>query len=261
MGQDRTGKNVPVRSTTQSFLNRAHRLIGSKRRRTRATRPTGAGVERASEMNFFENARQAKLVRHLEKQENLTRFVGYFLDRTSVCESSDGRVRHGTLLARSPASPVARALIASANELKALHISLEVAFARLEPVELMADWVALGRAEPGHHPTVLLRRAANPALLEAHEQLVLGLNMTWTGDCMRREPETRDAYEMFDTFHAEAAARSSQSFRALWNASLPLPPALAGYVAASELTPGSGPTAGLADVPQLPAKPSVLTRH
>jgi hypothetical protein len=212
-------------------------------------------------MNFFDNARQAKLVRHLEKQENLTRFIGYFLDRTSVCESTDGRVRHGTLLARSPASPVARALVACANELKSLHISLEVAFARLEPAEPMADWVTLSRTEPGRHPTVLLRWAARPALLEAHEQLVLGLNMSWTGDCMRREPETRDAYEMFDTFHTEAAARSTQSFRALWNNCKPLPAAVAGYVGASELAPSTGPTAGLSDVAQLPAKPSILTRH
>lgn len=211
-------------------------------------------------MNFFENARQAKLVRHLEKQENLTRFVGYYLDRTSVTEGPDGRVRHGSLIARSPSSPVARAILASANELKSLHISLEVAFAKLEPAELMADWIALGRAEPGHHPTVLFRWAARAPLLEAHEQLVLGLNMSWTGDCMRREPETRDAYELFDTFHQDSAARASQSFRAIWNACQPLPSAIAGLAVSSE-TMAAGPSAGLADMPTQPLKPTILTRH
>ena len=211
-------------------------------------------------MNFFENARQAKLVRHLEKQENLTRFVGYYLDRTSVTESTDGRVRHGSLIARSPSSPVARALLASANELKSLHISLEVAFARLEPAELMADWIALGRAEPGHHPTVLFRWASRAPLLEAHEQLVLGLNMSWTGDCMRREPETRDAYELFDTFHAESAARATQSFRAIWNACQPLPASMQRLEVANEQMP-AGPSAGLSEVATLPPKPTILTRH
>ena len=211
-------------------------------------------------MNFFENARQAKLVRHLEKQENLTRFVGYYLDRTSVTEGTDGRVRHGTLIARSPSSPVARALLASANELKSLHISFEVAFAKLEPAELMADWIALGRAEPGHHPTVKFRWAARSPLLEAHEQLVLGLNMSWTGDCMRREPETRDAYEMFDTFHVESAARASQSFRAIWNACQPLPASMLSLEVASDQMP-VGSSAGLAEMPSQPLKPTILTRH
>lgn len=212
-------------------------------------------------MNFFENARQAKLVRHLEKQENLARFVGYYLDRTSVAKSADVRVRHGSLLARSPSSPVARALLAATDELKSLHISIEVAFARLEPAELMADWVARGGAEPGRQPTMLFRWAARPQLLEAHEQLVLGLNMSWTGDCMRREPETRDAYELFDTFHMEAAARATQSFRAIWNTCQPLPASIAGIDAtASEPIPGGSPK-GLAEARPLPAKPTILTRH
>lgn len=212
-------------------------------------------------MNFFKDARQAKLVRCLEKQENLTRFIGYYLDRTSVCVEADGRVRHGTLIARSPASPVARALMAAANELTSLHISLEVAFARLEPAELMSEWVSLSRTEDGRHPTVLLRWAARPPLLEAHEQLVLGLNMSWTGDCMRREPETRDAYELYDTFHAEAATRSTQSFRALWNACQPMPGTIMGRDRAIGAdAPPSGPAAGLADA-ALPPKPSILTRH
>lgn len=213
-------------------------------------------------MNFFENARQAKLVRCLEKQENLSRFIGYYLDRTSVSVETDGRVRHGTLIARSPASPVARALMAVTSELNALHISLEVAFARLEPSEYMNEWAALARTEPGRHPAVILRWAARQPLLEAHEQLVLGLNMSWTGDCMRREPETRDAYELYDTFHVEAAARSTQSFRALWNACQPVPAAVLGrgLTIGSEM-PATQPHAGLADVAALPPKPSILTRH
>jgi hypothetical protein len=213
-------------------------------------------------MNFFENARQAKLVRCLEKQENLSRFIGYYLDRTSVCVETDGRARHGTLIARSPASPVARALMSIASELTSLHISLEVAFARLEPAELMSEWVSLSRAEPGRHPTARLRWAARLPLLEAHEQLVLGLNMSWTGDCMRREPETRDAYELYDTFHTEAATRSTQSFRALWNACEPLPAAIIGRdqtIGADAA--GTDPAVGLADAAALPLKPSILTRH
>lgn len=213
-------------------------------------------------MNSFENARQAKLVRCLEKQENLSRFIGYYLDRTSVSVDTDGRVRHGTLIARSPASPVARALMAVANELNSLHISLEVAFARLEPTEPMAEWAALSQTAPGRHPAVILRWAARPPLLEAHEQLVLGLNMSWTGDCMRREPETRDAYELYDTFHQEAAARSTQSFRALWNACQPMPASVLGrgQTIASEMPAAQSP-AGLAEVAALPPKPSILTRH
>ena len=64
-----------------------------------------------------------------------------------------------------------------------------------------------------------IRWARRAALLDAHEQLVLGTGLSWAGDCMRREPEKRDAYEQFDTFDAAAAARATGSFSGFWSMS------------------------------------------
>ena len=47
--------------------------------------------------------------------------------------------------------------------------------------------------------------------------MVLGTSFSWHGDCMRRDPETRDAFESFECFNAAAAHRASLSFAALWS--------------------------------------------
>jgi len=67
-----------------------------------------------------------------------------------------------------------------------------------------------------------IRWACNPRLLDAHEELVVGPLTSWTGDCMRRDPNKRDAYESFNSGCAEAAGWARISFDRLWQASEPL---------------------------------------
>ncbi|MFY0612233.1 MAG: hypothetical protein JXQ99_11945 [Hyphomicrobiaceae bacterium] len=67
-----------------------------------------------------------------------------------------------------------------------------------------------------------VRTSQNSRLLDAHEQLVLGDTSSWTGDCMRRDPRERDAFETFGGNNAELADWSMKSFERLWRNSRPL---------------------------------------
>ncbi len=68
-----------------------------------------------------------------------------------------------------------------------------------------------------------MRTASNPRLLDAHEQLVVGERSSWTGDCMRRDPRQRDAFERFENDNSEAADWAQRSFERLWQMAVPMP--------------------------------------
>ena len=173
-------------------------------------------------MSFFDNARQSRFVKHAEKQENVSRFAGYFLDRLSVLESPTLEQRTVTLVARSAASPVARSMFGAIADCRALSVRLRIAFCQLDPAELLADWSELTLGDAAAPAMAELRWARRAGLSDAHEQMVLGLGLSWHGDCMRRDPETRDAFETFETFNTEAARRSSAAFGAIWQMSEPV---------------------------------------
>ena len=70
--------------------------------------------------------------------------------------------------------------------------------------------------------TVQGRFVADARLLDAHELLVLGPATAWIGDCMRRDPAKRDAYEFYSEDAPEAARSSARSFDRLWLNGTPL---------------------------------------
>jgi hypothetical protein len=119
------------------------------------------------------------------------------------------------LLARSPRSPVAQALRASAGKLATANVSIRAIFCECEPVAAGAETLPFGL--PGE-----VRIARDTRLLAAHEQLVLAIDRVWIGDCMRREPSKRDAYERFAANCLETAVLASRSFERLWRAAVPL---------------------------------------
>jgi hypothetical protein len=147
------------------------------------------------------------------------------------------------LIARSPDSPVAQALRAHSGRLAATGIRVRAIFSEVEPAGAAA--LAAPFALPGE-----CRIARDPRLLAAHEQLVLAPDCAWIGDCMRREPSKRDAYERFAANCAETAVLATRSFERLWRVAVPLdsmPPlaiALASQlpeIAGIELAPPESP--------------------
>jgi hypothetical protein len=67
-----------------------------------------------------------------------------------------------------------------------------------------------------------VRHSQCTSLLDAHEQLVLGVNSSWTGDCMRRNPRERDAFERFGAGDEKLTTWSQRSFDRLWLMGMPI---------------------------------------
>lgn len=111
------------------------------------------------------------------------------------------------LLALSSDSPAARALEELSSDLAAAGIKVEAILARQSRNGLIAF------AE--------CRFVNDLRLLDAHEQLVLDGESVWIGDCMRRDPLRRDAFEQYADTCAATAARAVRSFAQIWRAAGP----------------------------------------
>lgn len=117
------------------------------------------------------------------------------------------------LVARSADSPAARALNALAEEALALGIQIRT---------LLVQHVRSARsAAPEQATAGDVRVMADARFLEAHEQLVLSDTRAWIGDCMRRDPSRRDAYECYCDGSDARALWAGRSFDRMWAAAAP----------------------------------------
>jgi hypothetical protein len=119
------------------------------------------------------------------------------------------------LVARSTDSPAARALLAVADEALAMGIQIRTLL-----VQHGSPMQSAGLAGQGT-PAGEWRVISDPRLLEAHEQLVLSDSKAWIGDCMRRDPSRRDAYETYCNGSDSRASWAARSFEHMWTAAAP----------------------------------------
>ena len=148
-----------------------------------------------------------------DKQEKLISFIDEHLERQMSAGdfSTKDEIQ---IVALSAFSPVVHAIqhFVDREEMQGVKIKLIVADTSSD--EFLKQLSAF--------QSISVRWAQNIRLLDANEQLVLSDNCCWTGDCMRREPSKRDAYECFAD-HCEDTARWARiSFERLWSVSLPL---------------------------------------
>ena len=161
----------------------------------------------------------ARVVKHEDKMETLRTFILAALLTPRAGDVSGDASGVVTLVARSAESPVAKALVSLSPELASRNLTVRAIFCQLEPEKTAAGWSIAG---PDIAFARDLRWAGNPRLADAHEQMVLGPATCWTGDCMRRDPARRDAYESYVTADVCTAHTLRVSFERLWTASTPL---------------------------------------
>jgi len=153
---------------------------------------------------------RVSISRHEEKEQSLKEFL-----RRHIGKSGSERVLFCDLevVARSLDSPLIRAITALGEEIAAAGLTVRLIFAQLDGETAPKAWA---RSVPFAHE---IRWAKHPRLIEAHEQLVVGPEACWIGDCMRRDPAKCDAYESFVEGCGEAAGCAAVSFERLWHAS------------------------------------------
>jgi hypothetical protein len=187
---------------------------------------------------------RASIVRRGEKEMRLGAFIAQGLKGlqglSAGRQTADpfGPERAILLIARSPHSPVLKSIAALAREIAAARCSVRAILAKPERGGLADAFIVVQAA--GLECEVRLAR--NPRLIEAHEQLVLGERACWTGDTMRRDPATCDAYETFVEDCPQTAAGARLTFERLWQDGEPLPQpaplAAAALAAPQDIGPG-----------------------
>lgn len=190
-------------------------------------------------------------MRVIKKEEKEAQIRDLISTHVRTCAPATGSVFH--LVVRSHESPVVRALTALAAELTEARCSIEVVVALPG-----ADNAVIWPAELADLSAC--RTLDDPRLLDAHEQLWLDAETVWIGDCMRREPDKRDAYECYGRGCRTTAAGVLASFDKFW-----------GKAARANHAPDvkvSKPVAAEADpvmvgVPgnEPPTPPTAMTRH
>jgi hypothetical protein len=129
-----------------------------------------------------------------------------------------------TMLLRSAASDPAKALIGMKGALQRAGLAAKVIVARLDPgAELRQLFTCLTELAPQAPAHELIRWARNPRLLEAHEQVIYGAGMCWSGDAMRRDADRRNILTLFDEDSPDRTRLGRLAFARLWTASSPVP--------------------------------------
>jgi hypothetical protein len=198
--------------------------------------------------------------------ERLSALIAAYLQRL---ESKGGTIeeRSLTLIARSPSAAVAQALALQAKGLEREQVSLRLIFARLAPVEMLAELAsALNLIGPRDSKSACVRLIKTPALLHAHEQLVLGSRSCWTGDTLRRCEFNRNGLDQSEDESPGSVKIAQLAYNAIWAIAKPVPArffaggsrlltdraSLSPAMAAAGLVSGDGPR---------PTPVSPTTRH
>lgn len=174
-------------------------------------------------MRFSQQFRMT-MTRRGEKEARLGAFVAAGLRGLASLAQGDGlqsaepAQRSLMVIARSAQSPVVKSLAALARDIAAAGCPVRLILAKGERAALSDAFIAVQTAGVGCE----VRVVRNPCLIEAHEQLVLGSRTCWTGDTMRRDPATCDAYESFADDAPKLAAAARLTFERLWSDGDPL---------------------------------------
>jgi hypothetical protein len=157
------------------------------------------------------------IVRLEDKETKLKAFISAVVTPNAVSDAAPGG-DVALLIARSIDSPVVKAL---GGLIQDHTIS--------GPVKIiLAIAPRSGAQDPAADALIAMVRSAgarvvrDQRLFDAHEQLVLGPAASWVGDCMRRDPIKRDAYECYAADCSKTAGWARRSFDRLWEACEPL---------------------------------------
>jgi hypothetical protein len=144
----------------------------------------------------------------VRKEEKEARLVGFIGAQLAALVPDAGDARFLNVVARGFDSPVLRALAVhgAAIEAAGLVVRAIVVLDECGPEEGVAALLAKSDWRIG----------TDCRILDAHEQLVIGDHIAWIGDCMRREPAKRDAFECYSATCRDTARQAHRAFANLW---------------------------------------------
>jgi hypothetical protein len=170
------------------------------------------------------------IVRLEDKEAKLKAFIRNLVEQSGA--ATDANTGAMLLIARSIESPAAKAVAALVREgTIRVPVRTVLALAPRQQVDGVSETLA---AIVGEHGARLVR---DVRLFDAHEQIVIGTAASWIGDCMRRDPMKRDAYECYAGDCSKTAGWARTSFERLWQICEPLPEELLQPAVSAECPP------------------------
>jgi hypothetical protein len=174
-----------------------------------------------------------------------SRFDSFFdVYGLSLKHEFDARQKTITLIARSPASPAARALAINLARFQPHSVEVTVIFAQIAPADAFDAFVRAMSAARQQGPELAIRWIKDRALLDAHERLTLGASLCWTGDSMRRAEDARGGIDRVEDSTPAMLSEAHASFARMWRASKPIPKTLfsrQGGLAVERIAPDASP--------------------
>ena len=166
-----------------------------------------------------------------DKEARLRDFIVESLTALAEAPGGSGSV---TIMVRGVDSPTARALGAALAEVPLANLDIKaiIADTRVEDATLPSLRDIAG---------IEFRLLADPRFGASHEQLVVGRTHVWIGDCLRRDPNKRDAFELYHKADPIARKCAAASFEKLWARAKPLMPPKDAHVAPEMIAAGNGP--------------------
>lgn len=150
-------------------------------------------------------------------------FIELYLNQLESDSDADATERNVFAIVGSAESPAAKSLIRNAKILKLANVNTRIIFGNLSPIESLAEWFRSDANFKVKSPKNHFRWIKNPSLLDAHEQVVLGNSMCWSGDTMKRRPNARDSFELFEDRSLGMARLGRLAFDTLWSACAEIP--------------------------------------
>ena len=167
-----------------------------------------------------DNSNRVTVVKCNNKEQMAIDFISTYTSDEIDTDTSDTRDQQTILcLARSPSSPVVKALASLNQTLTDSGISVRAIFSQIPLDQNSACWTD---EQSGVTFARDIRMVTRAELLDAHEMLVLSDKTSWVGDCLRREPTKNDAYEYYSSDCSTSANNVQISFERLWQMSEPV---------------------------------------
>jgi len=150
----------------------------------------------------------ATVIKKEDKEAKLEAFIDDHIASKKQNDEAPGQAY--LLIVRSHESPVVRALARIAKRTRHGEFTIK-ALVMMPGQDANTDW-------PAELASITsFRSVPDMRLLDAHEQLWLDSNTAWVGDCMRRDPSLRDAYECYASGCKTTAGFVGSAFEQLWN--------------------------------------------
>ena len=150
------------------------------------------------------------------KEERETRLRSFIL--AGLDQAGTSRSDAIAVLAQSPESPVARAVLSLSEELARRGLGATIILTGAATATANDTWNLEFHSGFVHE----IRLTTNPRVLDGHEQLVVGDTSVWYGDCMRRDPLKRDTFERFIPDEPASGRAARLTFSRLWSAAQPI---------------------------------------